>query len=145
MTGSCVICDKPVPNYDPMMCCSGYQCDCRGMPTNPCICSNDCWDELMKPQERKIKLLLGEGGVKAIERADVLINHFQKKLDGTLTEADFISPEAAADLNSWIVDEFPPLLVEKVINGFTLDNVFSGMTLVGTPIDFPNPFAELLK
>jgi hypothetical protein len=25
-------------NFDPMMCCSGRECGCRGMPTNPPFC-----------------------------------------------------------------------------------------------------------
>jgi hypothetical protein len=45
----CMMCHKPLADdYDPQMCCSGYDCGCRGQPTNPPICSDACWDALMK-------------------------------------------------------------------------------------------------
>jgi hypothetical protein len=58
--GNCLICNKPVPDYIEEMCCDGYQCGCRGMPTYPCICSDECDDALMKYigmpfEERRIK------------------------------------------------------------------------------------------
>ena len=47
MTASpCLICGRPVADYDPMYCCSGADCACRGMPTNPCLCSKECGDAL---------------------------------------------------------------------------------------------------
>ena len=42
--GSCVVCDKWVDDYDPKLCCSGFECGCMGQPTEPCVCSNGCWD-----------------------------------------------------------------------------------------------------
>lgn len=43
----CLICKKPVPDYDPKYCCSGEGCGCMGMPTEPCICSIECFNALM--------------------------------------------------------------------------------------------------
>jgi hypothetical protein len=42
----CLICRKPVPGYEPVMCCDGFQCGCYGIPTNPCLCSEACSDAL---------------------------------------------------------------------------------------------------
>lgn len=43
---TCDICDKEMKDYDPMICCSAYDCGCMGKPTNPPICSNECWDKM---------------------------------------------------------------------------------------------------
>ena len=43
----CELCQKPVLDYEPIYCCNGWQCGCHGMPQEPCICSNRCWDALM--------------------------------------------------------------------------------------------------
>lgn len=43
---SCFICDKPVEGYEPQHCCSGHMCGCRGLPIEPAICSEKCWDTL---------------------------------------------------------------------------------------------------
>lgn len=43
---TCLICQKPVPDYEPQMCCSGRECGCRGQPTEPCLCSKKCGDAL---------------------------------------------------------------------------------------------------
>lgn len=39
---NCLICGKPVEDYEPEMCCSGFECGCMGVPTNPCLCSKEC-------------------------------------------------------------------------------------------------------
>jgi hypothetical protein len=31
-----------MPDYQPMFCCSGYECGCMGLPTNPQVCSQRC-------------------------------------------------------------------------------------------------------
>jgi len=53
----CLICCKPVPDYDPGFCCNGYECGCIGQPTEPCVCSDDCADALYngigKPYEQR--------------------------------------------------------------------------------------------
>lgn len=55
----CLICRKPVLDFEPQMCCSGWECGCMGMPTNPCVCSDKCWDALMTCigdfEDRRIK------------------------------------------------------------------------------------------
>jgi len=38
----CLICSKPVPEYEPKFCCNGSDCGCMGVPTNPCVCSDEC-------------------------------------------------------------------------------------------------------
>lgn len=42
----CEVCGTPVKNYNPKFCCSAFDCGCHGLPTEPCICSNECWDKL---------------------------------------------------------------------------------------------------
>ena len=54
----CMICNKELPDYEPQMCCSGQDCTCQGLPIEPPICSNECWDILINkkksiPQKRK--------------------------------------------------------------------------------------------
>lgn len=45
---TCMICDTTLSDdYEPGMCCSGYECGCQGMPTNPPICSQVCWDKML--------------------------------------------------------------------------------------------------
>lgn len=48
MRDECLICGTEVHDYDPMMCCSGKDCGCMGMPTNPCVCSPECYEALIK-------------------------------------------------------------------------------------------------
>lgn len=45
---TCEMCDKPLPDYEPQYCCSGHECGCHGMPTEPPICSDECWDAMLK-------------------------------------------------------------------------------------------------
>lgn len=56
----CLICEKPCPDYEPEFCCNGYDCDCRGQPLHPCVCSSRCEDALyewigLPFEERRIK------------------------------------------------------------------------------------------
>ena len=39
---NCLICGKPVPDYEPKYCCNGFECGCMGMPVDPCTCSLRC-------------------------------------------------------------------------------------------------------
>ena len=60
MKDFCLICGAPVDDYDPKMCCSGQECGCMGQPTEPCVCSSECWDAIMNGigmpyEERRIK------------------------------------------------------------------------------------------
>ena len=57
---NCLICGIEVPDYEPKYCCDGRECGCMGQPVDPCICSNRCWDALIKyighPYEERRKL-----------------------------------------------------------------------------------------
>ena len=60
MTSDCLICEKPVDDYEPKMCCSGFECGCMGLPIEPCVCSIACSDALfkyigMEYEDRRIK------------------------------------------------------------------------------------------
>lgn len=60
MPPECIICGKPVPDYEPRMCCDGMHCGCRGLPIEPCVCSQECdravYDYIGKPFEERRKL-----------------------------------------------------------------------------------------
>jgi len=47
----CMICGTTIPDYDPKMCCSGRECGCMGQPTEPAICSDECWDKFGENNE----------------------------------------------------------------------------------------------
>ena len=57
---TCLICGKPVPDYEPKMCCDGYMCGCQGMPIEPCVCSEECdlavYRYIGKPFDERRKL-----------------------------------------------------------------------------------------
>ena len=44
----CMICQKPIPDFKPEYCCDGVDCGCMGMPIYPCVCSDKCYEALMK-------------------------------------------------------------------------------------------------
>jgi len=49
MNGKCLVCSGPMPeDYEPEFCCSGRDCGCRGLPTEPPICSKKCGEKWMK-------------------------------------------------------------------------------------------------
>jgi len=48
MKGSCDICGTEI---EIQMCCSGHECGCKGMPVDPPVCSNKCYDEFMKQRK----------------------------------------------------------------------------------------------
>jgi hypothetical protein len=43
----CMFCGKPFMGPEPKMCCSGRECGCMGMPTEPVVCSGECYDKIM--------------------------------------------------------------------------------------------------
>jgi hypothetical protein len=49
MKGYCIVCGKEI---EVKMCCSGYDCGCMGQPTEPPVCSDVCYDELMNNLEK---------------------------------------------------------------------------------------------
>lgn len=44
MKGFCEICSKEI---EVQMCCSGFDCGCMGLPVEPPVCSNECYDKFM--------------------------------------------------------------------------------------------------
>lgn len=43
MLGSCT-CGKEI---EITMCCSGYECGCMGLPTEPPFCSEECYEKYL--------------------------------------------------------------------------------------------------
>ena len=37
----CIVCNHPVEDYIPQMCCDGSDCGCQGLPIEPPLC-NEC-------------------------------------------------------------------------------------------------------
>lgn len=37
------------------MCCSGHECGCAGLPTEPPVCSEKCYDIFMSEEYREEK------------------------------------------------------------------------------------------
>jgi hypothetical protein len=44
----CIKCGIFVDGHDNHMCCNSFDCGCMGMPTNPCFCSEKCYNEFME-------------------------------------------------------------------------------------------------
>ena len=44
---NCEVCGKEFLGDPPIMCCSGRDCGCMGLPTEPVVCSDECDDKLM--------------------------------------------------------------------------------------------------
>ena len=71
MAHKCMICRKPMPdNYKPEMCCNGQMCACRGVPIEPIVCSDECWNAIMDniglPFDERRK----KAGIKLYEREE---------------------------------------------------------------------------
>ena len=45
---NCLVCGKPVKDYKPDYCCSGNRCACKGLPLNPCVCSEKCEEAVFR-------------------------------------------------------------------------------------------------
>lgn len=45
---NCMQCGKDFKGQEPQTCCSGRECGCMGMPTEPIVCSKECYELLMK-------------------------------------------------------------------------------------------------
>lgn len=45
MKGYCDICSTEI---EIQICCNSYECGCQGLPVNPPVCSNDCYDKYMQ-------------------------------------------------------------------------------------------------
>lgn len=49
----CLNCGELI-DYEPEYCCNGRECGCMGLPIEPPICSQECWDEAINriPKEK---------------------------------------------------------------------------------------------
>ncbi len=45
MNGFCEICGTEI---EVRMCCNSFDCGCRGLPVDPPVCSEECYDKLME-------------------------------------------------------------------------------------------------
>lgn len=43
---NCMVCGTEFEGQEPQMCCSGRDCGCMGLPTEPVICSPECYYNL---------------------------------------------------------------------------------------------------
>lgn len=43
--GYCEICGTEI---EVRICCSSFDCGCMGLPVDPPVCSNECYDKLME-------------------------------------------------------------------------------------------------
>lgn len=44
---NCEVCGKEFLGEPPIMCCSGKECGCMGLPIDPIVCSDECYDKIM--------------------------------------------------------------------------------------------------
>jgi hypothetical protein len=49
----CFVCGEIVQNFIPRYCCSGDGCCCGGLPIEPPICSEKCWNHFMGIEEKE--------------------------------------------------------------------------------------------
>jgi hypothetical protein len=45
---NCMVCNKEFEGEEPIVCCSGFECGCMGLPNEPVVCSVKCYDVIMK-------------------------------------------------------------------------------------------------
>ena len=67
MIYNCIICNKPVPDYEPKLCCSGYECGCLGKPIEPCLCSIECDHALFHSIEGTLEEIRIKNNIKWID------------------------------------------------------------------------------
>lgn len=48
--GFCEICGTEI---EVKMCCSGHECGCMGLPVDPPVCSESCYDQYMKAENNE--------------------------------------------------------------------------------------------
>lgn len=44
---SCMVCGNQFKGEEPKMCCSGLECGCMGMPIDPVVCSDECYNRII--------------------------------------------------------------------------------------------------
>lgn len=47
--GFCEMCNNEI---EVTMCCNGHECGCMGLPTEPPVCSEKCYDDFMSEEYR---------------------------------------------------------------------------------------------
>jgi len=52
MKAPCAICGEEI---EVQMCCSGRDCGCLGLPVDPPVCSDECYDKFMRHIEEEDK------------------------------------------------------------------------------------------
>jgi hypothetical protein len=49
---TCMGCGETFMGPEPKMCCSGRDCGCMGMPIEPIVCSEECYNRLPNNQNK---------------------------------------------------------------------------------------------
>lgn len=73
MKANCEVCGTEI---DVIICCSGRECGCMGEPSEPPVCSDECYDEFMNKinsQKGQPKVLLI--GMQPIGKAGIIAKH----------------------------------------------------------------------
>lgn len=70
---TCMVCGTSFKGEEPKYCCSGRECGCMGMPIDPIVCSEECYNRLtnkkatsMEELERYKVLLLAANCIKKL-------------------------------------------------------------------------------
>ena len=50
MKGNCEVCGAEI---EIKLCCSGFECGCMGIPTEPPVCSEECYKEFKKKYQQE--------------------------------------------------------------------------------------------
>ena len=50
---NCMVCGAEFLGRPPVLCCSGKECGCMGLPIDPIICTQDCYDTLLNKDTKK--------------------------------------------------------------------------------------------
>lgn len=48
ITQHCEVCGKKYDGPEPIYCCNAFDCGCQGLPLDPSVCSEECYDKLLK-------------------------------------------------------------------------------------------------
>lgn len=76
-----MVCGHEFEWPEPQMCCDGRECGCRGLPVDPIVCSEECYNNLpfKKLEQRKDDNL---EDIKNHIQSGESIKHFQHNTDG---------------------------------------------------------------
>ena len=47
ITQHCEVCGKEFEGPEPVFCCNMFDCGCQGLPLEPIVCSEECYDKLV--------------------------------------------------------------------------------------------------